>query len=64
VVRLDAKTRVIECPDGLQWIVQRLRMHDGDKPTWASQSFCRTRQALLRIAGNHPVLAALPEYFP
>jgi hypothetical protein len=59
VVVLNAKTRVIECADGIQWIVQR---RTGSlKYPWAGRSFCRTKEALLRIAGRHPALEALPE---
>jgi hypothetical protein len=59
VAVLDAKTRVIECADGIQWIVQR---RTGSlKYPWAGRSFCRTKEALLRIAGRHPALEALPE---
>ena len=48
VAVLDAKMRVIECAAGIQWIVQRRR---GDQ--WHGESFCRTREALLRITGSH-----------
>jgi hypothetical protein len=62
VAVLDAKTRVIECADGIQWIVQR---RTGSlKTPWAGRSFCRTKEALLRIAGAHPALEALPDYLP
>jgi hypothetical protein len=68
VAVLDAKTRVIECADRIQWIVQR-RTGSLDRP-WAGRSFCTSKQALLRIAGRHPLsgreaaLEALPDYFP
>ena len=55
--------RVIECKAGLQWIVQ-YRRRNGPHP-WEGQSFCRTKEALLRLAGHsHPVLDALPDRFP
>jgi hypothetical protein len=62
--RIDEKTRVIECKDGIQWIVQR-RM----SANWRGVSFCRTKRALLRcvrewVPGEHPELEALPDWFP
>jgi len=65
VAVLDAKTRVIECAAGIQWIVQ-VRRREGRWP-WESVSFCRTKEALLRCAsphGQHPALLALPDRFP
>jgi hypothetical protein len=61
VACLCPKTRVIECPAGIQWIVQR---KNGQR--WIGMSFCCTREALLRCArqwvpGAHPALLALPE---
>jgi hypothetical protein len=66
VVQLDAKTRVIECMAGIQWIVQR-RLRNG-RHAWEGVSFCRTKQALLRcvrewISGEHPEIEALPNRF-
>ena len=61
VAVLDAKTRVIECADGIQWVLQR---RTGSlKTPWAGRSFCRTKEALIRIAGSHPALEALPDRF-
>ena len=58
VAIIGEKTRVIVCNEGIQWIVQHRK---GGQ--WRGQSFCRTREALLRCSGhpNHPVLLALPE---
>lgn len=52
------KGRVIVCPAGIQWVVQRRRGHG-----WESQSFCRTKEVLLRCSGepDHPALSALPD---
>jgi hypothetical protein len=61
VAVLDAKRRVIECPAAIQWIVQ-IRRRSGPNP-WQSESFCRTKAALLHIAGQHPALIALPDHF-
>jgi hypothetical protein len=44
---LDAKTRVIECAAGIQWIVQR---QGGQQ--WHGRHFCRTKEALLRRAAR------------
>ncbi|MFH0297222.1 hypothetical protein AAFX91_08260 [Bradyrhizobium sp. 31Argb] len=67
VVHLDDRTRVIECRDGVQWIVQRGHSVNGAM-RWDGVSFCRTKQALLRCAGvqpgENPTLDALPARFP
>jgi hypothetical protein len=47
VVRLGDRLRVIESACRLQWIVQR---RTGDR--WRGQSYCWTREALLRCAGS------------
>jgi hypothetical protein len=62
VARLSDTVRVIECKDGLQWILQR---RSGDQ--WKGLAYCRTRAALLREAsgllGHVPeVLLQLPEH--
>jgi hypothetical protein len=62
VVALDPKTRVIECRDGIQWIVQR-KTGSGCDP-WRGVSFCRTKEALVRLVGSHAALRALPDRFP
>ena len=74
VAMLNEDWRVIECRDGIQWILQhrgspkRLRKDD-----WRGRSFCRTSEALRRCARLHagPVTAAaarqllaLPDRFP
>jgi hypothetical protein len=69
IAQIDAKTRVINCKDDMQWIVQRRRCADN----WTSMSFCQTREALIRDArrraGDLPptplaVLHWLPEWHP
>jgi hypothetical protein len=62
VLTLNAKTRVIECRDGLQWIIQRKT--GGGRDPWRGVSFCRTKKALVRLAGPYPALLALPDQFP
>jgi hypothetical protein len=72
VTRLNDAWRVIECCDGIQWILQRrFRAETADKPPWTGRSYCRSSQALRRciseIAGDidptaEAILAALPEW--
>jgi hypothetical protein len=62
VAVLDPKRRVIECAAGLQWIIQ-VRKRNGAHP-WESVSYCRTKEALLRLTGNPDVLQSLPDWFP
>ncbi len=72
VARLSDKWRVILCPAGIQWILQR---RDGERAggtRWAGVGYCLTRDALLRLcrgleSPGDPsallILAALPEHF-
>jgi hypothetical protein len=62
VVRLCDTVRVIECKDGIQWILQR---RSGDQ--WKGLAYCRTRAALIRevsgLLGHVPeALFHLPEH--
>jgi hypothetical protein len=62
VVRLSDTVRVIDCKDGIQWILQR---RYGDQ--WRGIAFCRRRDTLIREAktllGEVPqVLMSLPEH--
>jgi hypothetical protein len=71
VARLNAGWRVIECPDAIQWILQRLGSPNRSRRAdWRGRSYCRTREALIRCTRHHAgdidpaaatVLAALPE---
>jgi len=67
ITQLDPQTRVIACKDGIQWIVQHLRIRRGSRE-WLGVSFCRTKEALLRCvpwrSAEHPALQALPDRFP
>ena len=55
--------RVVECSARIQWVLQRSRILRG-KRWWRSLSFCRTKEALLRVCQHsHPVLDALPDRF-
>jgi hypothetical protein len=63
VAMLDANARVIECADGIQWIIQK-RCNAARWP-WRNQYFCRTREGLLLYARPvTPELLALPDRFP
>jgi hypothetical protein len=48
VAMLNTGWRVIECRDGIQWIVQRLAGKRHGQPRWEGRRYCRTRQGLLR----------------
>jgi len=52
VVRLNEKWRVVECRAGIQWILQR-RKSASDGGGWSSRSFCRTSEAIRRLARQH-----------
>ena len=52
VVRLNAKWRIVECRAHIQWILQR-RKNASDGGGWSSRSFCRTSEAMRRLARQH-----------
>ena len=57
---LDDDTRVIECANAIQWIVQK---RSGSR--WRGRYFCRTKEGLLLYASPiTPELLALPDRFP
>lgn len=74
VVMLNEDWRVIECRDGIQWILQyRGSPKRSRKDDWRGRSYCRTSEALRRCARLHagPIrppaldqLLALPDRFP
>lgn len=63
LARLDGRTRVIECRDALQWIVQK---RAGQR--WVGVSFHRNRDVLIERSGAMgealAILQALPEMHP
>jgi hypothetical protein len=68
VVRLNQRWRVIACSAGIQWILQRAVGERHGRTRWASQSFCRTREALIRLShASEPraaaILSELPERY-
>ena len=52
LVRLNEKWRLVECRAGIQWIPQR-RKSASDGGGWSARSFCRTSEALRRVAAEH-----------
>jgi hypothetical protein len=48
VVVCDSRKRIIECRDGLQWIVQTLL-----RGRWVGSSYCRSRVGLIEVASRH-----------
>ena len=62
VATLDSNTRVIECAQGIQWIIQK-RCKSKLRP-WRSRYFCWTKEGLLFYARPIvPELLALPDHF-
>jgi hypothetical protein len=52
--RLNACWRVIECRDGIQWILQaRNRSETVARSDWRGRSYCRTREALIACSDRH-----------
>jgi len=63
VVTLDARTRVIECSDGIQWAIQK--HYPKAKRRWQSIHYFRSKAGLLFYAkSDAPELLALPDWFP
>jgi hypothetical protein len=71
VVMLSPSLRVIECRDGIQWILQRRKKGGAERP-WRGVGYFRTRKALRRVCatfnqefnpGTAHVLDSLPEVF-
>lgn len=50
VVRLNQTWRVIECKDGLQWILQRRDAVRSGQPRWTGRRYFQTKAALLKIS--------------
>ena len=63
IARVSETCRVIECRDGIQWIVQQLQGMN-----WRNRSFHLDRAALIRCSGATgdalAILLALPERYP
>jgi hypothetical protein len=66
VAKLSPHTRIIECRDAIQWIVQKSEGVDKNGLTRRkSLSYCRTKQGLLRhVPSEHSVpISTLPDRF-
>jgi hypothetical protein len=70
VAILNDRWRIIECRDGIQWILQRRAGERHGRPRWDGRSYCRTKEALIRVCRDYAgefdpaaaaVLASLPE---
>jgi hypothetical protein len=69
VARLNDNLRVIVCAAGIQWILQRRSGKRHGRARWEGRSFCRTREALIRVSREHagaidPVAAAILSALP
>ncbi len=45
--------RIIECRDGIQWIIQKRANCGVRGAEWKSKSYCTTREALNRVWRTH-----------
>jgi len=70
VAHLCAHHRVITCRDDIQWVFQRRKKGDAERP-WRGVGYFRTREALIRACASLcgridpcalAILAALPEH--
>jgi hypothetical protein len=72
VVQLNAGWRVVECRDGIQWILQRRGSPKKSRRNdWRGRSYCRTSEALIRCTREYigpldpavmAILKELPEW--
>lgn len=53
VAHLNARWRVIACRDGIQWILQYRAGQRHGTARFDSRSFCRTREALIRVCREY-----------
>jgi hypothetical protein len=54
VAVLNGKWRIIECRDGIQWILQACdTLNAPSNAVWRGRSYCRTKQALLQVCAAH-----------
>ena len=54
VISLNTRWRVIECPDGIQWILQyRASAETYATAPWTGRSCCRIREALIRCISEY-----------
>jgi hypothetical protein len=54
VTILNHRWRVITCRHGIQWILQyRNRAETVARDSWRGRSYCRTKEALIRVCDAH-----------
>jgi hypothetical protein len=54
IARLNRRWRVIECRNGIQWILQRRGSPEKvRRDDWRGRSYCRTREALIRCTREY-----------
>ena len=54
VAVLNAKWRVVECRDRVQWVLQSCDTREGLRSgVWRGRNYCRTKEALLRVCAAH-----------
>ena len=73
VAVLNVGWRVVVCRDNLQWILQRRDGARHGRARWTGRSYCRTREALIRVSRGHvgeidaaalAILHSMPERLP
>lgn len=71
VVFQDGLIRVVECQDGIQWLLQRRRPgKTGGGTAWDTIGYCVSRKAIVRLTRPHSPSGAdfleanLPRVFP
>jgi hypothetical protein len=74
IAKLNDRWRVIACRHGIQWILQyRNRAEAVARDGWRGRSYCRTKEALIRVCDYHAgnldltaraILNELPDWFP
>ncbi|KQZ92264.1 hypothetical protein ASD64_19380 [Mesorhizobium sp. Root157] len=53
IARLNVRWRVIECRDGIQWILQHTDGKKHGRMRWTGRSYCRTRDGLIRACRDN-----------
>ena len=53
VAVLNPKWRFIRCRDNVQWVLQSRDSATAAKGVWRGRSYCRTKEALLRVCAAH-----------
>lgn len=52
IIQFNNEWRLIECRDGIQWIIQRANPNKRFNTLWRGSSFHRTSQSLKRVLCN------------